>query len=131
MTIFTKEDAQRIAAQVKANHAALASCPGHDFKPIDGHNPFERRSQLMPRYRCTRCQGELDATAHHWYLQGRNHADDDTERLNWLEKLAQFVGPSCYGYITWSFSTMPANSLRQAIDDTVAARQSPAEETHG
>lgn len=58
-------DSHAILAQVRANQAALKGCAGpHDFSV----NSEPRR--LGGRWRCTRCGGEVDFLARHWYQNG-------------------------------------------------------------
>lgn len=66
-TGLARDDIESIAAAAKANAQRLRDCPGHDFRPIDA-------TRLMPRHRCAVCGGEVDASAAHWYAQGRAHA---------------------------------------------------------
>lgn len=67
---MSKEKAQRLWDQVRANHARLESCGNHGFVPIDG------TSGMRARYRCMRCLGEVDSTAYRWFTCGRQHATD-------------------------------------------------------
>ncbi len=64
MTIDTKA----ILAQVQANRAALEGCAGpHDFS--ESLQP----GRLGGKWRCTRCGGEVDFHARHWYQAGLKH----------------------------------------------------------
>jgi hypothetical protein len=56
--------------QVHANGRKLNACPIHAFELIGApdQSPFGRR------YRCSRCGGEADSLARHWYELGLRHA---------------------------------------------------------
>lgn len=59
---------KEILAQVRANMAKLDGCSGpHDFQPIT-------EQKFFCRYRCTKCQGEVDSHAKIWYAKGLKHA---------------------------------------------------------
>jgi hypothetical protein len=51
---------------VKANHAKLDACPGHDFGPLQPGN-------LSARYECRNCRGWADGSAVSWYQKGLAH----------------------------------------------------------
>lgn len=55
-------------ATTKANAAKLHGCDRHDFVRLGPD------SRVGGRYRCTRCEGETDSLAVHWYLEGLRHA---------------------------------------------------------
>ena len=60
--------------QVKRNRRILDSCDTHSFEllgPKD-QSPFWRR------YRCSRCGGDVDAHARHWYNLGFQHGKAGT-----------------------------------------------------
>lgn len=57
-----------LAEKARANAARLNGCRDHVFQPIAPAAP------LRTRYRCSRCEGEVDSHAHHWYELGREHA---------------------------------------------------------
>ncbi|KKN18695.1 hypothetical protein LCGC14_0953110 [marine sediment metagenome] len=60
-------EVDRIFEEVKANHAKLDACDGHDFEPC------ERIGELVRSYKCMRCFGVLDAVNRRWYECGRVH----------------------------------------------------------
>ena len=53
--------------EVKANHAKLEACSRHQFEPL-------QPGQILTKYRCTACLGEVDAIAKSWYEKGLEHA---------------------------------------------------------
>lgn len=61
-----ESEVMKIWAAVKANGAKLESCEYHIFWPI---NPIVKYKQ---RYRCSACEGEIDAHAYHWHEKGRH-----------------------------------------------------------
>jgi len=66
---LTRDDAQQILAQVKANAARLNACSApHEFVDMLEHN--------VPghRYRCSKCGGEVAGQCVRWYLLGMKHA---------------------------------------------------------
>jgi hypothetical protein len=56
-----------IWAKVKANQALLDSCARHEFQIVPG------TELLRSRFRCMRCLGEINGTAHRWYCTGLAH----------------------------------------------------------
>lgn len=64
---FTKEDVDRIIADVKANAAILAACDNHLFEFL--------KDSLPPEWRCEHCGGVIDGPALHWYMVGRAHGE--------------------------------------------------------
>lgn len=68
LTGLPRKDLLDIWEQVKANTARLDACARHEFEAITPARP------LKQRYRCIRCQGEVDAHAHHWHEIGRRQA---------------------------------------------------------
>lgn len=53
---------------VKRNHQRLAECGHHIFKDITPDKP------LGKKYRCSRCQGEVDSQAYYWFTKGQEQA---------------------------------------------------------
>lgn len=68
VTGLSKSTMQEIWAAVKANHALLDTCKGHDFSL-----PFEKRGQMTTKWKCTKCQGVVDTLAKRWYETGLKH----------------------------------------------------------
>lgn len=67
-TGIPRQDMLDIWERVKKNSAALEGCFGrHDFQVIDPTKKFGAR------YKCSKCHGEVDSTAHHWYAIGLVH----------------------------------------------------------
>lgn len=64
---LSREAMDEIIVEVKANQAKLASCRRHFFEPM-GKRAF------ADRYRCSRCKGEVDSSARHWYELGLEHS---------------------------------------------------------
>ena len=65
---ISKEEASKIYEEVKENQRRLKSCEGpHDFHPVDPEEKIRRR------YRCSKCQGEVDTVACSWYREGLKH----------------------------------------------------------
>lgn len=65
--MITREETRAIWEKVKANLATLKACTGpHDFQALPGE-------KLFPRYRCSKCGGEADGHAVHWYAAGLAH----------------------------------------------------------
>lgn len=62
---LSRKSVFQISAEVKANHARLKACPGHEFTPILPCVAFNQR------YRCIKCAGEVVFHAWHWHEQGR------------------------------------------------------------
>jgi hypothetical protein len=60
--------ANTILQQVKANMQKLMTCELHDFQDI---TPTK---QIGKRYKCTKCEGEVDGLAYSWYRKGLKHA---------------------------------------------------------
>ena len=69
---MTKEEAKELWEKVKANCRALEACDRHEFKLIGNIDQSLRR-----RYRCSRCGGEIDSHAYHWYELGVRHGWKD------------------------------------------------------
>lgn len=65
VTGLARSEIEAIAAEVKANHAKLASCPWHEFERLITAPPGRER------YGCRHCRGTIDASAYHWHEQGR------------------------------------------------------------
>ena len=65
---LTRPTLLAIAEKAKANVATLRACPSHEFAEVAGATP------LAAKYHCSRCGGEVDAHAYHWYQMGRQHA---------------------------------------------------------
>lgn len=64
-----KSEADALWAKIKANQSVLASCAGpHDFS-ID----FAPTKTFGKRWRCSRCQGEIDSIANIYYEEGLRH----------------------------------------------------------
>ncbi len=63
---LSKDAMKGVLAQVRANQAKLNACAAHAFEPLDA-------DRLLTRYRCTRCEGEVDSHAAHWYARGIAH----------------------------------------------------------
>lgn len=53
---------------IKANHAKLDACTGHDFGPL------KPGATLHTRYECRNCGGWAGGTAVTWYNRGVEHA---------------------------------------------------------
>ena len=67
-TGIPRQDMLDIWERVKKNSAALEGCVGrHEFRAIDPTKKLSRR------YRCSKCHGEVDSIAHHWYTIGLTH----------------------------------------------------------
>lgn len=61
-------DYRALAERVRLNQGRLQACPRHAFGPMPN-----ARSELMQRYRCSLCGGEVDSHAFHWYTLGQQH----------------------------------------------------------
>lgn len=72
---FNTNELDKILAAVKENRRKLDGCAGpHDFQPVeDTILPSGHRLSSCHRYCCTKCQGEVDSIARHWYLRGFEH----------------------------------------------------------
>jgi hypothetical protein len=70
---LTKEEMDRLWAQAQENARKLTACPAHKFECTTPELKFERK------YRCSRCEGTVDAQAFHWYCQGLKHGILATE----------------------------------------------------
>jgi transposase-like protein len=71
----TREEASQILKEVKANQARLNACEGpHDFQPM---GPTDK---LRQRYRCSKCQGEVESLARTWYEDGLRHARKELDK---------------------------------------------------
>jgi hypothetical protein len=69
-------DTKKLLAEVRANHEALVHCLGvHDFQEVTGRKMFGR-------WRCTKCTGEVDSHAFHWYTAGL-HAAKRMDAAGW------------------------------------------------
>lgn len=70
-------DSKRLLAEVRENLSRLNDCTDHKFvviiKPLAPGECPPRMPGLGTRYRCSRCQGEVDGMARHWYEKGRTH----------------------------------------------------------
>lgn len=63
-------DSKAVLAEVQANMARLESCAlPHDFAPIASD-----ARPMMKRHVCSKCRGEVDGSAAHWYRRGLEHA---------------------------------------------------------
>lgn len=67
-TGLSKPVMDEIWQKVKANLALLATCKGHDFSL-----PFEKRGQMVVKWKCSKCGGTVDTFAKKWYEQGLKH----------------------------------------------------------
>lgn len=67
--MITRNDALKILAAVKENHAKLESCVGpHEFVLVEsGPGGLPRKHQ------CARCGGKLDSVHVSWYNKGMEH----------------------------------------------------------
>lgn len=63
-----RAEVSEIFKQVKRNHQRLAVCDHHIFKDITPDKP------LGKKYRCSRCQGEVDSQAYYWFTKGQEQA---------------------------------------------------------
>lgn len=77
-------DSKKLLAEVRENMARLNDCTDHQFGPIPkilapGECP-PRMPGLGQRYRCTRCMGEVDGIARHWYEKGRSHEHESPSK---------------------------------------------------
>jgi hypothetical protein len=71
LTGLSREDMKEVWKRVQANHKRLDACPDHDFEPLPGAKPS--LGGLPSKYRCKRCNGQIDGVAYRWYVQGRAH----------------------------------------------------------
>lgn len=72
MAYLTRDDANRIWAEVKENHRKLDSCPGpHDLYPDEPHGPGS--GGRLPDMRCRKCGGKLRRMEAIYYLKGVEH----------------------------------------------------------
>lgn len=69
---MNKAEMAELWAEVKANHARLDTCDGHDFEPRTGGLQQRKR-------RCRRCGGELDCVDAAWYEKGVEHGRATTK----------------------------------------------------
>jgi hypothetical protein len=69
--MVTRAESKKIWEQVKANHAKLDACEGHEFSPVAKYP--DRPDHALKDYVCTKCGGRIDAIAHHWYQMGMKH----------------------------------------------------------
>jgi hypothetical protein len=70
-----KETLDEIWKQVKINHKKLDNCDGpHEFEPMQ-----HKDGELVRRYRCKKCGGEIDAIHHIWYKRGFEHGQRHVE----------------------------------------------------
>jgi len=69
----SKEELKDIWKNVKKNHELLESCSKHDFQLIDEKRNDQYQGRCF-KYRCTRCQGELDSINVSWYKKGLEHS---------------------------------------------------------
>lgn len=60
LTGLSRPELERLADEVKANHARLQACPYHEFVEV------ERR-----KYRCQHCCGDVGFTQYVWHERGR------------------------------------------------------------
>lgn len=68
MSGLSEKTIDEIWEQVKANSARLASCRNpHTFVAL------ETSGSIVRRWRCTRCNGEIDAINKIWYEKGLEH----------------------------------------------------------
>lgn len=73
------EIGDEILRRAESNHATLMGCSGHEFVPHDADIMGAPEDQ----YRCVRCGGLLDTTAHHWYAVGVEVANNPAAR-KWI-----------------------------------------------
>lgn len=72
---MTPAQVLEIFNNVKQNHKRLEECTKpHDFQPITGAR----------KYKCTKCNGEIDTTHYYWYYQGLcdRHKQDLEKEIN-------------------------------------------------
>jgi hypothetical protein len=58
----------KIWEEVKANHAKLEQCKGHDFS-----RPYKQRGELVTDWMCSKCGGHVDTSHKRWYELGLKH----------------------------------------------------------
>lgn len=63
-----RSEVSEIFEKVKRNHQQLAGCDHHIFTDITPDK------LLNKKYRCGRCQGEIDSQAYYWFTKGQEHA---------------------------------------------------------
>lgn len=68
LTGTSKQELQKIAEEVQANHRKLNACQYHNFEllPEGQHNLSSRH-----KYRCVNCGGVIDGVAYGWHEIGR------------------------------------------------------------
>lgn len=76
------ETGLEILRRAESNHATLMGCSGHEFVP-HGMNIMGEPSDPADNFRCLRCGGLLDTTAHHWYTVGVEVANNPSAR-KWI-----------------------------------------------
>lgn len=64
----TKDDVQGMWPLVLENQRRLNACPRHDFQPLVGPD-----KKFLIDYKCTKCQGLVEALSRDWYLRGLPH----------------------------------------------------------
>ncbi len=66
-----KDEFRGIVEEVRLNNKRLQDCPGpHDFVLEKGQEPMPLSRR---KYRCTRCNGTVDAITLLWYSKGLEH----------------------------------------------------------
>jgi hypothetical protein len=63
-------DLKKMATHIEENLRNLNKCTKHNFAiDITPEKKFDKR------YKCTKCGGEVSATAKYWYEKGREHKE--------------------------------------------------------
>lgn len=73
------EIGDEILRRAEENHAILMACDGHEFV----QHQVDIMGEPSDNFRCLRCGGVLDATAHHWYAVGVEVANNPAAR-KWI-----------------------------------------------
>lgn len=68
VTGLSKETMQDIWTQVRANRKLLDECKGHDFSL-----PFDKRGEMVVKWKCSKCGGTVDTSDKRWYEAGLKH----------------------------------------------------------
>lgn len=76
------EVGDEILRRAEENHAILMACNGHEFVKHQVDIMGEP-SDPADNFRCLRCGGLLDTTAHHWYTVGVEVANNPAAR-KWI-----------------------------------------------
>ncbi len=71
MTVpISREEADQLFREVKANHARLDACAGpHDFQV----NEMYPHGKLVRNYKCSKCGGIVETLHKNWYERGLAH----------------------------------------------------------